>query len=308
MKKDYTDDLGRRHRGEILLSKDGFEIMSCETCGFIHITPYNTEENQKTFYQEGFYQEQKSGYIESHTRDKEWWTVQYNEKLDFFEKHLSAKNSRLLDIGSGPGYFLDASKSRGWECIGIEPGGPAYQFSTEILGLQVVNDFFDKNTYNKLGRFDVIHLNNVLEHINDPIEMIKLAYEILNPGGILCVSSPNDFNPIQKILVERLKKDHWWVVPRHHVNYFTFESLEKTLVKSGLSVLKRSSSFPLEIFALMGFDYIGNNDLGAKVHSMRKLLDESIHTSSYPHVLGDLYRVLAEIGIGREITIFSQKS
>ena len=65
------------------------------------------------------------------------------------------------------------------------------------LGVEVVEGFFNAETAPTLGSFDAVHLNNVLEHIPDPIELLILARECLEPGGILCVNVPNDFSPLQ---------------------------------------------------------------------------------------------------------------
>ena len=54
-----------------------------------------------------------------------------------------------------------------------------------------------------------------------------MAIEITEQKGLICVTSPNDFNPLQKMAVENLSKDYWWVVPDHHVNYFDSKSLNE---------------------------------------------------------------------------------
>ncbi len=52
----------------------------------------------------------------------------------------------------------------------------------------------------------MIHMNNVLEHIPDPHQFLMLAYEILKPAGLICITVPNDYNPLQKVVVTYLKK------------------------------------------------------------------------------------------------------
>ena len=53
------------------------------------------------------------------------------------------------------------------------------------LGVEVVEGFFNADTAPTLGRFDAVHLNNVLEHIPAPIELLTLARECLEPGGVI---------------------------------------------------------------------------------------------------------------------------
>ena len=101
----------------------------------------------------------------------------------------------------GPGYFLEAGRERGWQVLGFEPSRVAADY-TQARGMAVVNDFFSAGKARTHGPFDAISLNLVLEHVRDPIGLIEEARSLLVPGGLLFVISPNDFNPLQMMLVE----------------------------------------------------------------------------------------------------------
>ena len=60
----------------------------------------------------------------------------------------------------------------------------------------------DRSLTNKLDKFDVIHMSEVLEHVPDPIDTLRITYTLLKPGGLLCLSVPNDYNPFQNVLRE----------------------------------------------------------------------------------------------------------
>ena len=107
-----------------------------------------------------------------------------------------APRRRLLDIGCGPGFFLKVAKERGWSAEGIEPSRQAAAHARS-LGLDVIEEFFNRQACANLGRYDVVHLNNVLEHIPNPMEIVRLARDLLTSGGILCINVPNDFSPFQ---------------------------------------------------------------------------------------------------------------
>jgi 2-polyprenyl-3-methyl-5-hydroxy-6-metoxy-1,4-benzoquinol methylase len=297
----------KNHAGAVLESVDGFDVIQCKTCGFAHVIPLRDEQQHAQFYEEEFYQG-KENYIETHTQDLEWRTIEYNEKYDFFEQQLADRSSkRILDIGSGPGYFLKTGKDRGWDVTGIEPGKPAYLFSTEVLGLNVFNEFFSSKNYKRLGKFDVIHMNNVLEHIPDPQQFLMLTHEILEPAKLICVTVPNDYNPLQKVVVTFLNKNPWWVVPKEHVNYFDFESLSRLMEEVGFKTIYTTSSFPLELFLLMGEDYIGNRQIGRKIHKKRKNFERAMAETNNTNLKRQIYNKLSELGLGREITIIGKK-
>lgn len=308
MDKSWKDQSGKIHRGTSLAVREGFTVIDCRMCEFRHVIPLVEESVQKEFYSEEFYEKEKQNYVECQKADLDWWAIEYHEKYDLLEKYLNRKgNKKLLDIGSGPGFFLKIGKERGWDTTGIEPGIPAYEFSRSELGTHVINEFFSRDNYSKFGTFDVINLCNVLEHIADPAEMLKMSQEILNPEGQICITCPNDFNPLQDLVLRTLKKEPWWVVPKHHINYFDMASLKKLLEKTGFNVLYETVSFPLEVFLLMGEDYIGNHELGRKIHAWRMNLEKNFNTAHENQLKRKIYGKLAELGLGREITIIARK-
>jgi 2-polyprenyl-3-methyl-5-hydroxy-6-metoxy-1,4-benzoquinol methylase len=168
---------------------------------------------------------EKPLYLKRYQEDAKWWDLVYRDRYDSFEKLLPVGGRRILDIGSGPGYFLLHGKQRGWETLGIEPSSQAATHSRN-LGLKIVEDFLNNKTASKLGDFDVIHMSEVLEHIPDPLGMMNIAKQMLRPGGVICVAVPNDYNPFQTALKKACGYKPWWVSPPHHINYFDCTSLQ----------------------------------------------------------------------------------
>ena len=78
----------KNHSGEILSSKDGFDVINCEVCKFNHIVPLPSESELKKLYDESFYEE-KDQYIKNHTKDLDWWEIEFNEKFDFLESNIT---------------------------------------------------------------------------------------------------------------------------------------------------------------------------------------------------------------------------
>ncbi len=296
----------KNHSGEIVNSKEDFDVIDCESCLFKHIIPLIDAKELDQYYQEEFYLN-ADHYIKHHTEDIEWGEIEYNEKYDIFDQQISKKNKRILDIGSGPGYFLKTGVERGWDVLGFEPGRPAYEFSSQELNLNIINQPFSYENYKNFGCFDIIHLNKVLEHITNPRQLLSFSFEILNPSGLISVSVPNDFNPLQEIACNYLDKEPWWVVPKDHINYFNFNSLSRLMNSIGLEVIYRTSNFPIELFLLMGDDYIGNNKLGREIHAKRKNFDIAMAKTKKTKFKREIYNQLADIGLGREITVIGKK-
>jgi SAM-dependent methyltransferase len=295
------------HKGKVLDTVKEYEIIKCDHCGFIHVNPIPSEGALGHLYREQYYTLEKPQFIDRQLEDLEWWHVVYNERYDFLEKHLPAERRRMLDIGCGPGFFLQRGIERGWNCLGIEPSRQASEYA-KGLGVEVLNCFLHKAGFEEREQqFDVIHLSEVLEHIPDPLSLCKSAYTLLDKGGILCVVVPNDYNPVQKLLKEQLGFPPYWIGPPHHINYFTFESLKRLLKRIGFNILYTTATFPMEFFLIMGDNYVGNDRLGRACHAKRKRLDIVLNDPALQRFKKDMYRLMAKYSIGREIVIYGVK-
>lgn len=294
-----------KHIGKILDTVKNYNIINCTECGFTHIDPVPTQAELDKVYREEYYTEEKPLYIERTVEDIEWWNTVYNDRYDFFEENLAKNRRSILDIGCGSGFFLKRGKERRWQCLGVEPSKQAARHA-KGLGLDIENVFLNEMDFGK-KRFDVIHLSEVLEHIPDPVNLCKKAYSLLDDKGIICVVVPNDYNPFQKVLRDKLGFNPYWLAPPHHINYFDFNSLENLLKKVGFKILERTAMFPMDMFLLMGDNYVGNDTLGRQCHAKRKKLDIMLNEPTLKGFKIDMYRLMAKHGIGREMIIYGGK-
>lgn len=103
---------------------------------------------------------------------------------------------RYLDVGTGYGGFLRASKEIGFnEVVGIELQSCLVDLAKAnvdgIQGATVVAGDFVTDDFSHLGRFDLITCNDVIEHVDDPALTIRKMSTLLNEGGCLCFEVPN---------------------------------------------------------------------------------------------------------------------
>lgn len=295
------------HSGPVLDTVAAFDVIDCESCGFKHVVPIPTAEELERVYREEYYSVDKPLYLTGTREELDWWDLVHCDRFDTFEAHLPAARRRILDIGSGPGFFLKHGESRGWKGIGIEPSKQAAAHSRD-MGLEIVEDFFDEATAAKLGKFDVVHLSEVLEHVTSPTELLKRAYDVLNPGGLICVVVPNDYNPFQHVLRVANGFKPWWVAPPHHINYFDFDSLAALTAKLGFEVVLREATFPIDLFLVMGDNYVGNDQLGKACHAKRKTFERNLAAAGKTDLRRELYRRLAEVGLGREVCLYARRT
>ena len=296
----------RDHAGVVVASANGFDVIECNKCGFKHIISIPTDHELEQIYSHEYYTQEKPLYLERYREDLEWWNTVYTRRYEILEQYLPLQQRSILDIGSGPGYFLLNGKNRGWKVKGVEPSIKA-AIHSQGLGLDVENIYFSEKTAPMLDSFDAINMGEVLEHIPNPIALLKLVHGQLDVDGLVCIVVPNDFNPFQLILRDHLGFDPWWVAPPHHINYFDFKSLASLLEKCGFEVLHQESTFPIDLFLLMGDNYITNDTLGRQCHKKRKQFDLNLFESGRDGLKQDLYSAFAKIGIGREIVMYARK-
>lgn len=292
------------HSGSIIGRANGFGILDCSDCGFIHIDPVPRPQDLDRVYREEYYSDEKPLFIERVREDLDWWESVYDDRYEFLESRLPDGARSVLDIGCGPGYFLERGRKRGWECFGMEPSKQAAAHA-KGLGLDVANSFFSTETATALNRrFGAVHLSEVLEHVPDPGQVLRTAASIMERGGVVCCVVPNDFSPVQKVLAGKLGFSPYWLAPPHHINYFSFPSLSGLMEKSGFRVISSTSMFPIDFFLLMGDNYIGDDGLGRACHARRKRLDLLLNEPGLKAFKKEMYELMARHGVGREMIVY----
>lgn len=293
------------HSGKKIFEKDNFVVIDCQQCGFAHVNPLPTAEALKDVYRHEYYSVEKPLYIQRYEEDREWWMMTYARRLDLIGKFLPPERRRILEVGSGPGLFLQQAQKLGWSALGIEPSRQAAAH-TRLLGCEVIEEFLDDALAKRLGTFDSIHCAEVLEHLPDPAGMLDLLHSLLGPGAVLCLSVPNDFNRLQAVLTTAKGFPSWWVAP-HHLNYFNHTTLQALVAKRGFEVVKVTSTFPIDFFLLMGDNYVGNDEIGRASHHRRMAFEFAFEQAAMSEFRAELYESFAKLGLGREVILLAKK-
>jgi hypothetical protein len=121
----------------------------------------------------------------------------------------------------------------------------------------------------------------------------------------LVVDVPNEFNDFQIVANEEFELGEWWVCPPNHINYFSVSSLKALLKECGYAIVNYESSFPLELFLLMGDVYIGDPDLGKKCHNRRVMFERFMRKHGKAKKLNQFYKALADCDLGRQVILYA---
>ena len=149
-------------------SGESFEIVTCSGCGFIFVADPEAD---------------TANHIDI---DKIGWAFRprHHQIRRLLLSHLAA-GSRIIDIGCGRGEVGYLMRNDPVEYIGYEPARGLSDFGIRA-GVPITQTTFEGNQ-----RADALVIDNVLEHVAQPAEMLEVAAGALNPGGILIVITPN---------------------------------------------------------------------------------------------------------------------
>jgi SAM-dependent methyltransferase len=110
------------------------------------------------------------------------------ERYDRVFEHVEStlRPGRFLDIGAGMGFSLEVAKQRGWRSAGIEPNR-ALALHAQQRGLDVSHAYLDGS---QQGEHDLVLIDNVLEHVPEPVAFLRHAAHLLSDQGVLLIAVP----------------------------------------------------------------------------------------------------------------------
>jgi len=197
-----------------------FGLRRCARCGLVVASAVwrrsgNEELNEK-FFNEGF-ETRRSFWVRLFERRNDGRTL----------GRLPATRGRLLEIGVGSGSFLARAAQCGYAAVGCDLSAAICREVSRRTGLPVHCGGLGAVPRGEL--FDVVVMNHVLEHVADPVALLRAARARLTPRGILHLAVPNVAAP-EAVL------PGWNSYEPYHLLYFTPDTLRAALERAGFSV------------------------------------------------------------------------
>ncbi|HEY2386608.1 MAG TPA: methyltransferase domain-containing protein [Candidatus Binatia bacterium] len=208
---------------EGLFEKDGFPIVRCRGCGLVYVNPRLTPAALAALY-EGQEISPTGYYVRTERTDE----LSFNQRLELIERFRAP--GTLLDLGCGPGTFSAVAQHRGWRPLGLDINPQSVARCAE-RGVEAVCDVFPSPALAG-RRFDVIVMNDFLEHMPSPAAALEAARGMLAPDGILFVTTPDVGS-----LMARLTRARWLhLKPNEHLVYFDRRTIDLLLTRTGFRV------------------------------------------------------------------------
>lgn len=186
------------------------ELYQCQNCAFVQSSE---TDNVLSYYE----QLEDQGYESS----REARALQADKILEQISKIKTS--GKLFDVGAGSGILLESAAKFGYRASGVEPSHWLSE-QAKARGLAVREGIFVPSK----EEFDIITLIDVIEHVDNPHQLVLDIYNSLRPGGILVLATP-DFSS----LFAKVMKHRWWHYRIAHIGYFNRQNLNYLLTKVG---------------------------------------------------------------------------
>ena len=167
-----------------------FDVYKCESCGFLFTQGIPVEAEIGRYYESPDYISHSDTHHGLMNRVYHWVRrYMLVSKARLIKHNSGLSRGRLLDIGTGTGYFPHFMKEKGWRVTAIEKSPQARTFAQTHFGLEV--DAPEKLATYEDASFDVITLWHVMEHLEHLNETWETLSRILQDRGILVIAVPN---------------------------------------------------------------------------------------------------------------------
>lgn len=207
---------------------EGYEehhLVECRSCRFVFSQAIPSDKELVAYYANDY---DRTSYFSPITEKR------YNELLDSFEVYR--KTGRILDLGCGYGFFLETAKKRGWKVYGTEISQEACE-KCSSKGINMYCGKFENCDFED-EYFDIIVSFEVIEHLQNPKEIVACSNRVLRKGGLFYLTTPN-FN---SYLRYRLKSNYDVIDYPNHLSYYTSVTLRLLVEKFGFKTLRTKTT------------------------------------------------------------------
>lgn len=204
-----------------------FQIVRCQSCGLIYLSPRPTLEEIGKYYPESY-----EPYLKHTPQSLPFWRrwlLEYGlwKRSRPILQHKA--KGHMLDVGSATGQFLAYLRDKGdWQVKGVEPNTMAAQYARKAFGLDIHVGGL-RSAHFPEDYFDAVTMWDVLEHLHEPLAELREVQRILKPDGIFLFRVPS-----YESLGARLFGPFWagLDVPRHML-VFSRQTLTQMLARAG---------------------------------------------------------------------------
>ena len=230
---------GSSHR-DVVFTQEPFQVLRCKDCELVYVSPRLKPKMLPEVYNEDYWTSgtpKSRGYAD-YRKEAKLYLRTFHKRMQLV-KRFCKKPGVALDIGSAAGFFLKVLMDNGWEANGVELSPQIASFATDCLGIANVHvgelasaGFADKS-------FDLISMWDLVEHIPEPLSLLKKAVSLLKDDGHIIIETQNVESRFARFLGPK------WQHYKHleHLYHFSPKTIEKLLGAAGLEILHNSPRY-----------------------------------------------------------------
>jgi SAM-dependent methyltransferase len=193
-------------------------LVRCVDCGMIYENPRYPAE----VIVQGYMASDDAGHDSQHAMR----ILSFYRTLKKLKHLLPPSGSRVLDIGTAGGAFLDAATQFGYDAVGMEPSRYLVE-KGKMRGLKIEQGVIDNHSFAPAS-FDMVCLWDVIEHLPDPRGSLAKIRKLLKPDGVLLINYPDVGTWPAKLAGRRF----WWILSVH-LHHFTRQSIAEICRRTG---------------------------------------------------------------------------
>jgi len=266
----------------------------------------------KKWYEDNYYQDCPQTGYEKQYADHEvaYFLNKIEQKALILESILGKeKGKRLLDVGCGEGWALRVFHERGWKVTGLDFSdfGCKKHNPSQADALRAGDIYQSIDNLAKEGaKFDCIWLDNVLEHVLDPGELLAKCARLASDKAALLIEVPNDCSLVQEqVFGGGMVSRPYWIAPPEHISYFNRDGLLALCREIGWESRCTLGDFPIDWFLFNPNTNYVDKPVGKSCREAAVRLENLFHEVS-PEKTNRFFEAMADIGMGRNIIGFFQ--
>lgn len=199
-----------------------YRMVRCQTCGLVRSDPVLDAEGLAELYKHSTF---------DYGEELEGLRATYGAALDHVAAHLGTR-AGLVDIGCGSGFVLEVAQQRGWSDIhGVEPSGDAIAKADPEIAPLIVRDMMRPGLFPD-GSLSAVTLFQVLDHMPDPLGVLRDCHQILRPGGVILAFNHNVTAWSARLLGERSP-----IIDVEHTYLYSPDTIRRLFAQAGFDVL-----------------------------------------------------------------------
>ena len=263
----------------------GYRYYRCPKCGLVSTYPVPDDAAIEAHYARKF-----RGYYELRGRFEQQYQTVERQYRELLQAAVHVSRPSVLDVGCFTGGFLQLLEQNGWDVYGLELQPEAVEVAKGRLPGRIFQADLHGEHFPQ-RQFDVVSLLGVIEHVKDPMRMLRRCAEVLAPNGTLILQTPNSGS-----FLARAMRQFWPPYASvEHIHLFSHRAMQRAISQVGLQnvrILNHWKKLPV------AYVYGMLQNFGPEFHRLLGpvygVLPRFLKDASLPFYVGEMI-VLAEM-------------